>query len=148
MKNPAMLFCLAILCYTSTLGQVPNVPKEAVSAANPGKLLTQFTNAIKPASFTDAWSGEKGGFLSKVQKASNAASIASTISSLAGFIKPNMFKQGTNAQTIIQGANTVKTITDAAGLLKSFEGGLKPEAFLSSWSGQRSGWLSALSLLK
>ena len=129
--------------------QLPSISKDAVNAAaNPGALVSQFTSALKPTSFTDAWSGGKTGFLGKAQKASNAISMASTISSLAGFIKPSLFKEGSSAGSILQTANTVKTMAEATGLLKSLEGGLKPEAFASGWSGQRSGWLSALSLLK
>ena len=87
--------------------------------------------------------------MGKAQKVSDAVSMASTVASLAGFIKPNLFKEGSSAAGILQTANKVKTMTDAAGLLKSFEGGLKPEAFTSAWSGgERSSWLSALNLLK
>jgi len=39
-------------------------------------------------------------------------------------------------------------MADAAGLLKKLEGGLKPEAMVSGWSGERNTWLSALNLLK
>ncbi|HKH61947.1 MAG TPA: hypothetical protein VKA49_13995 [Flavitalea sp.] len=74
--------------------------------------------------------------------------MASTISSLAGFIKPSLFKPGTTASSIVGAAGKVQTMAQAAGLLRTFEGGLKPETFASGWSGQRSGWLSALNLLK
>jgi hypothetical protein len=59
-----------------------------------------------------------------------------------------MFKQGSSAKSIMDMGSKVKTMTDAAGLLKSFEGGLKPEAFTSAWSTMRPGWLSALNQLK
>ncbi|MBS1564937.1 MAG: hypothetical protein JST39_11145, partial [Bacteroidetes bacterium] len=49
---------------------------------------------------------------------------------------------------LIQTANTVKTMSAATGVLKSLEGGLKPAALSDSWNQQRSGWLSALSLIK
>jgi hypothetical protein len=39
-------------------------------------------------------------------------------------------------------------MAQATGVLKNLEGGLKPEAFLSGWSTKRTGWLSALNLIK
>jgi hypothetical protein len=118
------------------------------TAGKAGQLLTQFANALKPSSFTDAFKSEKGNWLSKAQKVSDAVGVANSISSLAGFIKPGLFKEGSSVQSILNTANTVKSMTDAAGLLKSLEGGLKPEAFLQGWSKQRVGWTSALNLLK
>ena len=147
-RNVILLAGVLFFAIQTLQAQLPKIPDGVSSVANAGKLVSQFTNALKPASFTDAWAGERTGFLGKAQKISNAVSMASTISSLAGFIKPALFREGSSASTIAQTANKVKTMADAAGLLKSFEGGLKPEAFLSSWSGQRSGWLSALNLLK
>ncbi|HEY0680433.1 MAG TPA: hypothetical protein VGD17_19255 [Chitinophagaceae bacterium] len=129
--------------------QIDKLPKtNPSSSVNAGKLLTQFANAIKPSALTNEGTSQKGSWISKAQKVSDAVSFASSVSSLAGLVKPGMFKQGINAQTILQTANTVKTMSDAAGLLKTFEGGLKPEALLSSWSKQRGGWLSALNLFK
>ena len=144
MKKFITLFSFLLLLGIAADAQV-KLPKNSVNA---GKLITQFTNALKPSSFTDAFKSGKGDFVSKAQKVSSAVSMAQTISSLAGFVKPGLFKEGSSAQSIMAAANSVKTMTDAAGLLKTFEGGLKPEAFLSSWTGQRSGWLKALNLLK
>jgi len=110
--------------------------------------LTQFTNAIKPTSFTDTWAGAKDGVMSTAQKASNAVDIANTVSSLVGFIKPDVFKQGSTAKSLLEMSNKVKTMAEATSLLKSFEGGLKPAAFTSSWGSMRTGWLSALNQLK
>jgi hypothetical protein len=39
-------------------------------------------------------------------------------------------------------------MSDATGLLKNLEGNLKPEAMTADWAGKRSGWLTALDLLK
>ena len=129
----------------SSYAQIPDVSK----GANIAGLITQLTSAIKPSSFTDAWAGGgKDEVMGKAQSASNAGGIASTVSSLAGFIKPSLFKPGSTAASIASTAGKVTTMAQATGLLKSFEGGLKPEAFASGWSGQRSGWLNALSLLK
>lgn len=149
MRNTILLFFVFLLAAHMSHAQLPGVPKGALPAAlNAGKLITQLTGALKPTSFTDAWTGGKSGFMSKAQKVSDAVSMASTVASLAGFIKPSLFKEGSSAAGILQTANTVKTMTDATGLLKSFEGGLKPEAFTSAWSGERSSWQSALNLLK
>jgi hypothetical protein len=39
-------------------------------------------------------------------------------------------------------------MVQAVSLLKNLEGGLKPEAFESGWAQKRTGWLSALNLIK
>ncbi len=139
-----MGIAIAALLFTQALqAQLPKVAK-----AGPGKLLTQFANAVKPASFLSSWTGEKTSWLAKAGKVTDAIGIAQSVSSLAGFIKPDMFKSGFNVASLLQTANTVKTITDATGVLKSLEGGLKPEALSTGWNKQRTGWLSALNLLK
>lgn len=150
MKN--LLTSLALFMITCSLceAQLPTpINKNAINTtANAGQLLTQFTNALKPTSFLSSFAGAKTGILGKAQKASSALDIANTVSSLACYIKPDMFKQGTSAKSLMDMGTRVKTMTDAAGLLKSFEGGLKPEAFASGWSSIRPGWLSALGKLK
>lgn len=128
--------------------QIPKVQDEASSKmASPGKLLTQFAGALKPSSFLPSWGEEKNNWLSTAGKASSAQTIAQSISSLIGYIKPGMFKKSDDAESLIQQAGSVKEIAQASGLLKSLEGSLKPEAFLSSWPSQKSGWISALNLL-
>lgn len=124
------------------------VPATKGTPVNAGSLLTQFTNAIKPTTFTDGWAGEKNNWLAGASKATDAAGLASSIGSLAGFIKPGMFKSGFDVQSLIKSASTIKTMAESAGLLKKLEGGLKPEAMISSWAGKRAGWLNALKLLK
>ena len=123
---------------TSIQAQLPNA----------AGLLKQFTNAIKPSSFLDSWKTGKAGFLGDAGKISSAAGLAKSVSSLAGFLKPGMFKDGFDIKSLEQAAGTAKTMSEAAGLLTNLEGGLKPEAMSDSWAGKRSGWLSALSLLK
>ena len=115
---------------------------------NASGLLKQFTDAIKPSSFLDSWSTGKTGFLKDAGKVSSAAGLAKTVSSLAGFIKPALFKDGFNLKSLQETAGAAKTMSDATGLLTNLEGGLKPEAMVDSWAGKRSGWLSALNLLK
>lgn len=140
-----MLFCvLSVLHANAQLPvKVPTGNKGGI-----GNLLSQFTNAIQPSSFTPAWNGSKGNFLSSLSSVKDAAGAGRSIAQLAGFIKPDLFKQGFNVQNLIQTANTVKTLSSAAGLLKSFEGGLKPAAFTNGWSQKRTGWLNALNLIK
>jgi len=139
------IFMLAVIAGSAVHAQLPKLNNTAV---NPGQLLTQFTNAIKPSSFTNAFAAAKDGILGKAQKASNALDIANTVSSLLGFIKPDLFKTGSTAKSLMDMSNKVKTMTEATGLLRSFEGGLKPEAFTSNWSSMRPGWLTALNQLK
>lgn len=150
MKNLLTSLALFVIACASLQAQLPTtIKKNAINTtANPGQLLTQFTNALKPTSFLSSFAGAKTGILGKAQKAGSALDIANTVSTLAGYIKPEMFKQGTTAKSLMDMGTKVKTMADAAGLLKSFEGGLKPEAFTSGWSRMRPGWLSALSKLK
>ena len=143
-----MLFATFMLAVISAGTAHAQLPKLNTGAVSPGQLLTQFTNALKPTSFTNAFTPAKDGILGKAQKASNALDIANTVSSLVGFIKPDLFKQGSTAKNIMDMSNKVKTMGEAASLLKTFEGGLKPEAFTSNWSTMRPGWLSALNQLK
>lgn len=143
-----MLFAISMLAIISGSAVHAQLPKLNTGAVNPGQLLTQFTNALKPTSFTSAFAGAKDGILGKAQKAASAVDIANTVSSLVGFIKPDLFKQGSTAKSLMNMSGKVKTMTEAASLLKSFEGGLKPEAFTSNWSTVRPGWLTALNQLK
>ena len=115
---------------------------------NAGALLSQFTKAIKPTSFLDNWGGEKTNFLSSAAKLTSAAGLAKSVGSLASFIKPGMFKSGFNLKSLLNTANTAKTMADATGLLKNLEGSLKPEAMTNDWKAKRGGWLNALSLLQ
>ena len=124
------------------------VPTTKAPSVNAGSLLTQFTNAIKPSSFTDSWGKEKTNWLGTAGKVNDAAGLAGSIGSLAGFIKPGLFKGGFDVQSLIKSASSIKTMAESAGLLKKLEGGLKPEAMVSGWAGKRAGWLSALNLLK
>lgn len=150
MRHYFLSLLLAIGLYTTTYAQLPNVTAPAANAVgNIGQLVTQLVGAIKPTSFTNAWSGEKANWMQKAQgAASNAQGIASSISSLAGFIKPDLFKQGFSAKGLTDLAKNITSLSGAAGLLKTFEGALKPKAFSNEWQGQRGGWEKALSLLE
>jgi len=134
-------------------GQInAQVPKDLSSVktgtVNAGSLLSQFMSGVKPSSFTDGWKSEKGSWLSSVSKIASAPGMIEHVSSLTKFIKPSMFKDAFKPENLLQTATTAKSMTDAVGLLKNLEGGLKPEAMVSSWAGKKSSWLSALSLLK
>ena len=151
MKKSFLFACVLFFVANSMYAQLPDIGKatqDISSMAGPGKLLTQFTDAIKPTSFLSSWTGQKTGWLSKAGKISSAVSMAQSISSLVGFLKPGSFKTGFNVQNLLQKANTVKTMGSATGLLKNLAGGLKPEALSDSWAKQEPGWLSALNLIR
>lgn len=152
MKKISLFLLFSCLIAITSEAQLKDALSKAsgAGAPNPSSLLAQFEGALQPSSFILAsWgSGGKTSWLSTAGKVSNAVSMAQSVSSLSSYIKPAMFKQGFNAGSIARAAKTVKTYSDASGVLKSLEGGLKPEAFVGSWGSKRSGWLSALNLLK
>ncbi|MHA4809267.1 hypothetical protein ACX0G9_14240 [Flavitalea flava] len=152
MKKISLLLVLALsLTVFNSQAQLNVVLTKAgvSSKANAGSLLSQFSGALQPSSFLPGWAGGgKTNWLSAAGKVSDAASMGKSISSLAGFINPEMFKQGFNIASLTQAAGTVKSLSAAGGLLKNLEGGLKPAAFLSSWASKRPAWLNALNLLK
>lgn len=143
---------LFVLLLLTSLGSLtseaqPSLPK--AGKANIGSLLTQFAGALKPTSFLDSWTGGgKTDWLSAAAKVTDGGGLGKSIASLAGFIKPDMFKSGFNVASLVKTANTVKTLSSATGLLKNLEGGLKPEALTSGWASKRPAWLSALNLIK
>jgi hypothetical protein len=148
----SLFLCLLLLCLgtLTSHAQLKDVlPKASTAKANIGSLLTQFAGALKPTSLLSSWaSGGKTNWLNTASKVTDAIGVGKSISSLAGFIKPDMFKSGFNVANLIQAAGTVKTLSSATGLLKNLEGGLKPEALTSAWATQKPAWLSALSLIK
>ena len=141
-----------LLVAAAAHAQLPDVVNKAQStataAANPGKLLTQFAGALKTTSLLSSFAGQKTGWLAKAGKVTDAIGMAQSVASLAGGIKPDMFKSGFNVANLIQTAGTVKTLAGAGGLLKNLSGGLKPAAMVSGWTSQQPAWESALSLLK
>ncbi len=124
------------------------LPVSKTGTAGIGDLMGHFKNAIQPSAFNDQWESNKTSFLGNVGKTTDAGGVGKIIGSLAGFLKPDMFKQGFNVQSLISSAGTVKKMVQAASLLKNLEGGLKPEAFASGWTQKRTGWLNALNLIK
>ena len=149
-RKSILLLLVMGLTAASSQAQLKDVLSKATGGTpNAGSLLTQFAGALKPTSFLSSWAGGgKTNWLSAASKVSDAVSMAKSVSSLTSFIKPGMFKQGFNASSITQAAGTAKTFSDAGGLLKNLEGGLKPEAFASSWTSKRPGFMNALNLLK
>jgi hypothetical protein len=147
-RSLPVLLILGLTAITAQ-AQLKDVLSKSSSKSSPASLLTQFAGALKPTSFLSSWAGGgKTNWLSAAGKVTDAVGMASSISSLTSFIKPDMFKQGFNAGSITQAAGAVKTFSDAGGLLKTLEGGLKPAAFLSSWASKKPAFMSALNLLK
>ncbi len=149
------IICLSLVTalFVTAQAQVPDLNKAkadatAATTSSAGKLLSQFGSAINTSALTTAFAGQKTGWLSKASKVTDAAGMASSVASLAGGIKPSMFKSGFNVQSLISAASTAKTMASASGLLKNLSGGLKPEALSSSFTSQKPAWESALSLLK
>lgn len=142
-----LLLLVMVLTVAFSQGQIPDLSKSGGQSAN--SLLKQFEGQIKPSSFLSSWaSGGKSKWLNAAGKVSDAVGMAKSVSSLGSFIKPELFKQGTNPASLTQGASAVKSFSDAGGLLKNLEGGLKPEAFLSSWATKKPAFMSALNMLK
>ena len=149
MKKILISSVLLVMFSSLAVAQLPKISKGLTGAASPGKLITQFVSALKPTSFTSGWAAVKDGILDKAEKTADPSQLASSVSSIAGYIKPEMFKKDSTTQnSITQMATKVTSMAGVAGLLKNLEGGLKPTAFLSSWASQRTGWLSALNMLK
>jgi hypothetical protein len=150
MKYYILLFFVMTRLVTVTYAQLPNVSAPSTNAvANIGQLVTQLVGAIKPGSFTSAWDGEKANWMQKTQStASDAQGIAGSVASLAGFIKPDLFKQGYSAQGISELAQKVTSLSGATTLLKTFEEGLKPKAYTDEWQDQRGGWQKTLDVLQ
>ena len=147
-KSLLVLLILGMTVITAQ-AKLKDVLSKTSGKSSPASLLTQFAGALKPTSLLSSWaSGGKTNWLSAAGKVTDAAGMASSISSLTSFIKPDMFKQGFNVGSITQAAGAVKTSSDAGGLLKTLEGGLKPAAFLSSWASKKPAFMNALNLLK
>ena len=124
--------------------QLPSVPGNM----NAGKLLVELINNIKPSSMISSFAGKKGELISNAAKAVTGPALAKNISLLAGFIKPGLLKNGFNLKSLQQSATTAKSITDAVGLMKNLEGGIKPEGMVDSWDAKRTNWSSSLDQVK
>jgi len=150
LHNVTTIKCLMLFTFLmgSDLLNAQDIPGTPNTKVNASSLLTQFANAIKPSSFTDNWSTEKNDWLTTATKATTPGGLSGSISSLAGFIKTSKFKNGFNAQSFMDVAPKVKSMTEVTGLLQKLEEGLKPEAMMESWAGKRSSWLNALRLIK
>src|SRR5687768_7463154 len=129
------------------------IPKELQTGytvpVTAGNLVTQFMGAIKPSSFTGEWaSGGKSNWLSTVGKITSTPGLIEGVTSLAAYIKPSMFKEAFKPADLLPLAAKAKSMADAAGLLKTLEQGIKPEAMNSNWASTKTTWLSTLNLLK
>ena len=145
---------LALFLLMAVQAQIPDAVTKAKNdatastASKAGKLLAQFGSALKTTSLLSSFAGQKTGWLAKAGKVADAAGMVSSVATLAGGIKPDMFKSGFNVGNLISTASTVKTMAGAGGMLKSLSDGIKPEALSSSFMAQKPGWETALSLLK
>lgn len=95
-----------------------------------------------------SFAGKKGELISNAAKAVTGPALAKNISLLAGYIKPGLLKNGFNLKSLQQSATTAKSITDAVGLMKNLEGGIKPEGMVDSWDAKRTNWSSSLDQVK
>ena len=101
-----------------------------------GDLVGQFAgDALSPDALGDDFNVDK--FVKDAKGISDAASIGTHVNNLIGHIKPGMFKDGVDANKLLDMGNSVKGIADAAGLLKNLDNGLLGKAFKSDWSSKR-----------
>lgn len=125
--------------------QAQNPPATTTEA---GRLIIQFSQAIRPNSFTDHWLLKTSSWTSTAAKTPNGTALAKNALFLANYIKPTMFKNTFNLKSFNKTANSAKTYAEAYKVLQSLEDGLKREALVSHWSNQRGHWLHDLSVLK
>src|SRR5882757_3829958 len=103
-KKSLLLFLVMGLTAATSQAQLSGLDGGKPS---PASLLKQFAGALKPTSFLSSWAGGgKTNWLSAASKVSDAVGMASSISYLTSFIKPDMFKQGFNVGSITQAAGT------------------------------------------
>lgn len=141
MKRIAPL--LIILCLAIT-----QVQAQATTTTEAGRLILQFSDAIRPNSFTDHWLLKTSSWKSSAAKTNSGIALAKNASFLANYIKPGMFKSTFDLKNFNKVANSAKTYTDAYKVLQTLEEGLKREALTNVWSNQRGHWLHDLSVLK
>src|SRR5688572_27786403 len=122
------IFIAMILITISGLNLQCGPKPQATVAPSISSLLGQLTSAINPAAFTDAWAGSKGNFTNGLSSVGSASGIAGSVSTLAAYIKPEMFKPGITPQAVADSANQVTDMEKATRLLRGFEGNLRPEA--------------------
>lgn len=149
-----MSLSVVLALFVTVHAQIPDAITKAKTdattstASKAGQLLTQFAGALKTTSLLSSFAGQKSGWMAKAGKVADAASMASSVATLAGGIKPSMFKSGFDVNSLISSASTIKTMASAGGMLKSLSGGLKPEALSSTFAAQKPAWETALGLLK
>lgn len=144
MKPLIYLITGMLIFQNAAQAQLPSVPGNM----NAGKLLVELINNIKPASMISSFAGKKSELISSAAKAVTGPALAKNISSLAGFIKPELFKKGFNLKSLQDAARTAKSISDATGLMKNLEGAIKPEGMVDGWDAKRTKWSNNLDLLK
>jgi hypothetical protein len=136
---------LILLGLTITSAQAQTPPTTTTEA---GRLILQFSNAIRPTSYTDHWLLKTSSWKSTAAKTNSGIALAKNASFLANYIKPGMFKTSFDLKNFNKTANSAKTYPDAYKVLQTLEDGLKPEALGAYWRNQRGHWLHDLSVLK
>ncbi len=108
----------------------------------PERVLVQFTNGLDPASFVASFSNGKNAFITRISKIITAQDFAKNVSILAGYIKPDMFKDDFSVSHFKTQSLKVKTSHEAGDLIKNLEKNLRPIAFSGVWKLQKNGWVS------
>ncbi len=127
----------------------PNMEQSAENRKQmPERVLVQFTNGLNPASFVTSFPKEKNAFITKTSKINTPQDFAKSVSILAGYIKPDMFKSDFNVSQFKNQSLKVKTTQEAGDLIKNLEKNLKPIAFSGVWNLQKKGWVDNVNNLK
>ena len=94
-KNSLILLICAVLSLQYANAQLNDALKKATTSTkvSAGSLLTQFEGVIKPTALSSSWPAEKKGWQGTANKVTDGAGMGKSISSLAGFIKPDMLNQ-------------------------------------------------------
>lgn len=106
------------------------------------KMLTELTLAIKADAYVKTFAKEKKEFVSKSATVTTPAQVSQTLIALSNYIKPNKFKSSFKVTDFAKNAGKITSLLQAKSLLKTFEAGLLPDAFVPIWKMQRSNWLN------
>ena len=129
-----------------------NVKSEAAKTTNQtsiGSLIGQLTSGISDNAFTDSFKKNKGDFISKVNKVSDAAGASSALQSLQGGLLPSAMDAGWSKvkNKWIKDAKAANTVKSVAGVAGTLESNISGKYFKGSWATARPAWQAALSTL-
>ena len=105
------------------------------------QILSTLVNAIRPQSFISSFAKQKKAFILQSETVSKAPEILEQISKLAKSLKPEKFKPGKSAESIMQTDRSITPAKQVSIALRNFEDALKPDTFSIYWSLQRKSWL-------